>query len=238
MTADMVLATPSTATETLVLTPDERRELATKLHAEIVEVSERLARAWYEIAELLWPVFALELWRELSYAGSDGDEVPFSCFNEYAEQVVRQPVTTLRNSIYTYHQVKQLGHDPATLKDIRLSRVQDLAKVLKAYDGRPPAEIWEPLVEQARVARSRDEVAEYRQALTHHLAVVGVAADDFLRLKGESTQVSMIRDCISLAQDDLGDLGFENVSDIKALEFICANWAAMRPAQIEVTANE
>jgi hypothetical protein len=192
-------------------------------------VSDRLARAWYEIAELLWPVFALELWRELSYTGSDGVDVPFSCFNEYAEIVVKQPVTSLRNSIYTYHQVKQLGHDPASLKDIRLSRVQDLAKVLKAYDGQPPADIWEPLVDQARVAKSRDEVAEYRDALKHHLAAVGVSSDDFLRLKGEATQVEMIRNCIALAQDDLTDLGFESVPDIKALEYICANWAAMRP---------
>lgn len=229
MTADMVLATPSAASETLVLTAEERRELAEKLHEEIVEVSDRLARAWYEIAELLWPVFALELWRELSYRDADGTEIPFSCFNDYAEIVVRQPVTSLRNSIYTYHQVKQLGHDPATLKDIRLSRVQDLAKVLKAYDGRPPADVWEPLVEQARSARSRDEVSEYRQQLAQHLAVVGVATDDFLRLKGESTQVEMIRNCISLAQDDLADLGFEGVPEIKALEYICANWAAMRP---------
>jgi hypothetical protein len=230
MTSDMVLASPSQARPGLELTPDERTELAHQLHREIVDVSDALARAWFEIAELLWPIFSLELWRELTY-DADGVETRFASFNEYAEIVVRQPVTTLRNSIYTYHQVRELGFDPAALRDIRQSRVQDLARVLKAFEGAPPADVWEPLVDAARTATSRPEVADYRRLISDALEMRGVESEEFLRLKGEATQVQMVRDCIALAQEDLAALGFPGVPDLKALEYICANWAASRPGR-------
>lgn len=204
------------------LSREQRREFANLLHREVVETSHLMAKAWYKLASLVEPIDRYNLWRDIRH-DIDGVQVSFDSFKDYVDVVLLQPITSVRNTIYAYRALVDAGRDPEELADVRLTRVQDLTKVLKAYDGAPPEEVWEPLVDAARTATTREESKAFKAAVTEVCQSRGVEVDDFLRIRCQSSQLEMIRHTIELQKAQKKSVS-SSMTDASALEFICAEW--------------
>lgn len=207
------------------ISSEEKRQLAHELHDQVVEITETLGNAWYRMAEVLWPIDQQNLWKELSFDLPDNTTITFSSFREYVDVVVKEPITSVRNMIYTYSTLKSHDKDPKELQDIRMDRVKELGKVLKAYNGDPPDDLWDKLVDSARTARTRPEIADFRKLLSTSLNKVGVEAQDMLRIRVMESQRKLITDCIELKREDLvAEMGTDAIADATCLEHICLEW--------------
>ena len=196
---------------------------AEHLHASVIDTCHDLAEKWFKLSNLLIPIHELNLWEHLYYVDSSGEKKYFTSFKEYVTIVVQKPITTVNNSLYAYKALLATGHDPKELADISQSRVQSLTRVLKAYDGKPPEEEWEPLVEQARSAKTRDETREFNANVQRLCASRGVEIKDWLRIEGDLTQIDLIKVCIALRKEDKFYNGVPP-TDCTALEHICVQW--------------
>lgn len=186
-------------------------ERAREMHDAITVEVDVMARAWYRLSELLVPFEREGLYRAFGCAS----------FKDYVEEVVRQPITSVRNGMYTYTALTAAGFDPDAIKDIRMSRAQDIAKVAKTN---PPPEVLSEIVELARTAQSRDEVAEYRALVRQHLDHAGVEDDDWLRVRCQLSQLTFFRNVIDICKERMEKLLSRPVSDAEAIERILVEW--------------
>ncbi len=196
---------------------------AEELHVSIIDTCSDLAKKWFRLSTLLIPIHELELWQHLYFVDANGIKQYFTSFKEYVNVVVGKPITTVNNSLYAYKALLDTGRDPKELSDISQSRVQSLTKVLKAYDGKPPEEVWQPLVDKARTAKTRDETRSFNEDVATLCAKRGMEVKEWLRVEGDLTQIELIKTCISI-QKDSSFYGGNPPTDCTALEHICVQW--------------
>lgn len=199
--------------------------LAADLHQEIAAVTTEVAEVWYRMSSLLEPFERLALWKYVDY--EEGDElVAYSSFKDYVEREIKQNVSTIKNYLNTRRAIVKGGADPEQLKDVPMSRVNELAKICKSRGGLPPAEVWEPLVEAARSAVTRPEVAEFREKLDVALKAVGDELDTWFRILCTPTQKEFFENCLDV---QMGHPEYKTPpSRAEAFEHILAEWFQLR----------
>ena len=201
----------------------DRVRNAEEMHADIIDTCADLSKKWYKLSNLLIPIHELNLWKHLYYVNGDGTKEYFTSFKEYVTVVVQKPITTVGNSLYVHKALLDAGRDPKDLADISQSRVKSLASVLKAFDGAPPEDVWNELVDKARSAKTRQETREFNDLVSDACAQRGVETKEWLRLEGDVTSIEFIRTCIEIQKESLFYEG-KPPSDCTALEHICATW--------------
>lgn len=201
----------------------DRVRNAEEMHADIIDTCADLSKKWYKLSNLLIPIHKLDLWKHLYYVDNEGKKEYFTSFKEYIGIVVQKPITTVNNSLYAYKALLDAGRDPKELSDISQSRVQSLAKVLKAYDGNPPEDIWNPILDGARNAKTRQETRDFNDLVAKACADRGVEVKEWIRLEGDATAIELIKECIAIQKESAFYEG-KPPSDCTALEHICVTW--------------
>ena len=201
----------------------DRVQNAEALHVSVIDTCVDLAERWYKLSNLLIPIHELNLWKHLYYVNGDGTKEYFTSFKEYVTVVVQKPITTVGNSLYVHKALLDAGRDPKDLADISQSRVKSLASVLKAFDGAPPEDVWNELVDKARSAKTRQETREFNDLVSDACAQRGVETKEWLRLEGDATSIDFIKTCIDIQKESKFYEG-KPPSDCTALEHICVQW--------------
>ena len=207
------------------LSRTELISLAASLHHEITAVTAEVAEVWYRMSSLLEPFDRLALWKYVDYE-ENGELIAYTSFKDYVEREIKQHISTVKNYLNTRRAIVKGGADPEQLKDIPMSRVGELAKVCKSRGGLPPPEIWEPLVEAARSAVTRPEVAEFREKLDVALKAVGHELDTWFRILCTPTQKAFYENCLDV---QMGHPEYKTPpSRAEAFEHILAEWFQLR----------
>jgi hypothetical protein len=138
----------------------ERLARARMLDRQVVQLRGELEQKWFAFARVLAPIHSDHLYFDLGYKN----------WTEYIDVTLSLPVTTVSNYLLPWRKLLQSGLDPELAKDVPLNRVNDLADIARANDGRIDPE----LIEQAISAKTRSESRAFKEKIHEEKERLGI----------------------------------------------------------------
>lgn len=169
----------------------DRKKLAEELHAKVLERVNNLRERWYDVAEVLHPIWENDLYKELG----------FKSWGDYVQRIVKEPVQTLNNYLTPYRKLLESGLDPKVMAEVPLSAAGEISTIAKANGGK----IDESLVEQAKNANTHEKKRAFREAIHLEKAKLGIESPRTINLIVPESLYDLWNQCLQIIADENGE---------------------------------